>query len=612
MIDIRALFIGIILVSLIGVAFITTSTYSVYNVESDDWYAFSSNPDADYDDDVGNGLTLYGERIYIENYKVSTGSDSSSSPENENEAMGAIHFGDTTRQIYDNQSSYSVRYGDFRIDDTRNDKSDWDDSTDYDHVTEIRWSFKLDIPKDRITGDITNVAVEDVGPGEKKVTANVEVENDFNPIYVEKMSANVLGKKVDLDTGLIEKGVHNYNITASKDYYDSSTLLKNERVTGSINVYFKNPRIPQDMVSGKPDQDGNRRTYESFESGGATPELSVGSDYDGLDYIPESSDPCDIKHLRQVEQELRNYESINAPDAPQLCEDTYSWRTFLQDTQNWDMKLDNFQSESTEFNFSVQFCGEKASYVDGECKIDEDLHLRGDLCPLLSNHQIVTETFNAGTDIQAGELSPEPSFFCTKHPVLVTDPDGKQTNLITDPYKKLVDGETVEVPDKQTYTLYWTVDAEEVGTSFVCEEGTFDKETGDCEVTPGVVHKCGGDSVWDPQAGSCVVHPETSTVCDHPDARYNSDVGKCVFPKSAAECPPGTQAGASGETCWAEASVTKKCPEDVNGTVENGQCVAEASVLVQNNIWGDLRLVWFDLVDIWDEKTSSISSAIPI
>lgn len=60
--------------------------------------------------------------------------------------------------------------------------------------------------------------------------------------------------------------------------------------------------------------------------------------------------------------------------------------------------LNDMQSVPRSFSTTVTYCGENASYVDGQCVIDEQLHLRSDLCPLLENQQIVSPFSGCGGD----------------------------------------------------------------------------------------------------------------------------------------------------------------------------------------------------------------------
>ena len=211
--------------------------------------------------------------------------------------------------------------------------------------------------------------------------------------------------------------------------------------------------------------------------------------------------------------------------------------TGAKSIENPDFGFPDFKTEKAWFTADIRYCGEAAEYVDGECVIDEDLHLRGDTCFLPQNYTIVTETFSPGS-YDRNDVVPEASYFCSRHPVIVTA-SGVQTDRIISPYQKLVNDKSFTVPDGQTYTMFWVVNSNRVDVTRVCEEGTLNKTTGNCQVVPGVVHKC-SSGVWSPEQGACVVNPDTKTICSNPDARYNKDLEVCVFnPPTEASCSKG-------------------------------------------------------------------------
>lgn len=271
--------------------------------------------------------------------------------------------------------------------------------------------------------------------------------------------------------------------------------------------------------------------------------------------------------------------------------------------ENPDFGIETFKSEAKNESFTLGYCGENAQYQDGECVIDNELHLRGDSCFMPQNYTMVTQSFTEGT-VDMNDLTPNPAYFCSRHPVDIIN-DGVQTDTSTDPYNELIKNGKVDIPEDQTYTFFWIVDANDDSSVKFCNEGTYNKTTGNCVVTPGVVHKCSGDSVWSPETGACVVNAETKHVCDDPTARYNEKVNKCVVQITETKCPVGAVEGPDGEVCYKEASVKDVCPNGIeNGKVENGKCVSEAEVvLTQQNLLGD----WLEAIDnTWMEFTEWI------
>ncbi|MFB1064826.1 hypothetical protein [Natrinema sp. H-ect4] len=283
-------------------------------------------------------------------------------------------------------------------------------------------------------------------------------------------------------------------------------------------------------------------------------------------------------------------------DNPRIPADEKSF-TGAKSIENPDFGFSDFKTETAWFTADIKYCGEAAEWVDGVCVIDEDLHLRGDTCFLPENYTIVTETFEPGT-YDRNDVAPDPSYFCSRHPTIVTN-DGVQTDRITSPYQKLVDDKSFSVPEGQTYTMFWVVNANEVEVNRVCEEGTLNKTTGDCVVTPSVVHRC-SSGVWSPEAGSCVVTPSTQTVCEK--GRYNKELGVCVFnPEVEERCPAGSTMGEGG-MCYSQASVKKVCPENVNGTLSGGRCVTDATLVVRDSPWSSFRVFVLDLQNWFEDR----------
>lgn len=306
-----------------------------------------------------------------------------------------------------------------------------------------------------------------------------------------------------------------------------------------------------------------------------------------------------------------------------------------------DFNLEDIETEPVSFNVDYQFCGEAATYRDGECVLDEDLHLRGDTCFLPENYTIVTETFSPGT-YDRSDVAPDPSYFCSRHPAIVTN-DGVQSDRILGSYKSLVDSEDFTVPQGQTYTLFWVVNANEVEVNRVCEEGSLNKTTGNCVVKPGVVHKC-SEGQWSAEQGSCVVNPDTKNICEK--GRYNKELGVCVFnppnqascdrgeydpdqescvytpeteaecdrgefqsdtgtcvyePPVKPECPIGSTLGEDG-VCYSQASVQQVCPDGVNGSIQGGRCVTDAVTVARDNPLSSFRVFVFDAQNWFEEN----------
>lgn len=470
--------VGLLLVALLGATAYLFTQGTFADITSEDDFTFVTNPGSSCFYSVGSQMTFYGNDVSIDNFRSETVSEGSTQLQNPDEAYARIHYGDTSKLVYDGQDTYTIDDLTFEI--KQRDAQYVFSGTycgQYRHAKQsiynIIWEVNVDVPKDRITVDVGEIVIEDTAPGEKSLTANVTITNDWRPFDADRVYAEAFDTELQLDAGRIDTGSHTYDVTIQNNWYDAGTFLFRENVSDELVVQFENPRVPTAFVSGNPDRDGNLETVEQF-----------GAEHGGI-------------------------------------------------------PLNDMQSVPRSFSTTVTYCGENASYVGGECVIDEQLHLRSDLCPLLENQQIVSQDITSGTTVTADALDPEPLFFCTKHPVLVTDPAGQQTKLITEPYTDLVRGESVTVPEGETWRLYWTIDKTGVDTSIVCEEGTYNKEEDTCKVTPGITHVCRDDAVWNPQEGACVVTPETKTICEQ--GRYEADIDKCVYnPPVTVDCDRGS------------------------------------------------------------------------
>jgi hypothetical protein len=203
---------------------------------------------------------------------------------------------------------------------------------------------------------------------------------------------------------------------------------------------------------------------------------------------------------------------------------------------------------------------------------DGDPIVRGDgeSCPLFQNQMVISEDFTSGTEVTITQLSPEPDYFCTKHPIIETVPDGKRTGLPVKPYSDLVNGQTITVPEDRTWRLHWIATVNQNNTEYICEDGSYNKDKGKCVATPGIIHICNGDSVWSPSRGQCVTHPEVKQVCEK--GRFNSDLQQCVFkPDVDVQCEEGVY-NPKKEACIVDAPVEGQCDRGVYNS-ETDSCV---------------------------------------
>lgn len=188
--------------------------------------------------------------------------------------------------------------------------------------------------------------------------------------------------------------------------------------------------------------------------------------------------------------------------------------------------------------------------------IPDELHVRTYTCPLTDGRMIYIETFAGGKQVNKYSFRYPPNFFCKVHPVLITTADGT-TEKRSDIYERIVNGETLTIPQNETWTFFYVGYANQQ-LPLVCKEGALkiSEEKIECVVQPGVVHVC-SEGQFDPVRGLCVIQPESKAVCEsgyydaqqkiciwHPPLQavcekglYNPDTKLCEWkPQTAIEC----------------------------------------------------------------------------
>lgn len=501
--------VAVLLVAGLTSVFVLTDVLSVLSgVEGDNQYTVYNEQWTGYTDNYV-GMELYGNDVTVESLDSSDESD-----------VANVHYGSKS-EILDNGESVNIEGFSFEVSQLQ-DTELWSDgySYTYDFYRYVGVDVGLDVPESDFSMDLSNVSVEETGPGDRKVDFDVKVENGFNRLAVDSVKVTGLDENITVvEDSILSEGESKYDVSGSFSEYNISAFKVEENVEKELRLVVENPRVPAD---------------------------------EGIVHIaPESS------------------VSTSFPTGT---------------TEPIDFSIGDITSSSVNVSTEVAFCGENASYSNGECVIEEDLHLRGDTCFLQDSYSIVTRTFSPG-EYSTDDLDISPDYFCSRHPVIVTN-DGVQTGTTLEPYREMIRDENFVVPEAQTYTAFWVVDTKDHDTVTVCEEGSFNQSTGNCEVNPGVIHQCSA-GVWDPQVGSCVVTPDTKTVCEQ--GRYNSELGTCVYePEVKSQCPADSKLGENG-LCYSEANVKQVCPENVNGSIESGLCVSEATVVqVQDGVWYSL------------------------
>jgi len=182
------------------------------------------------------------------------------------------------------------------------------------------------------------------------------------------------------------------------------------------------------------------------------------------------------------------------------------------------------------------------TYAVPRTDIPSDLHYRTYSCPLPEGYMMTAETFQAGDAVSRYSFRYPPVFFCERHPVLVTDALTAASENRIDIYKNLVAGQTMTVPEGQTWTLFYIIKINSQ-LPIVCEvnDTYYNQDTGKCEkIVTGFTYVCSVGQ-FDPDRGLCTVQGSVETVCEL--GRYDVSLGKCIWnPPVQALCPdPLTQ-----------------------------------------------------------------------
>jgi len=211
------------------------------------------------------------------------------------------------------------------------------------------------------------------------------------------------------------------------------------------------------------------------------------------------------------------------------------------------------------------------TYAVPKESIPTNIHYREESCPLPEGYVLATETFKSGSTFSAETLRYPPSYFCKRHPVLVTTTSDSSTQncpgpsckLGFDPYDRLVDGGSLTVGADETMTVFYVISANE-DLPIVCDvaDSTFDAETGRCvKKVTGVLHVC-SEGNFDPSTGLCLVQADTKYACDI--GRYDTVQQKCIYnPPVQAVCPdPTTQIyDPDSGKCKFTPDIEEVCPE---------------------------------------------------
>jgi len=174
-------------------------------------------------------------------------------------------------------------------------------------------------------------------------------------------------------------------------------------------------------------------------------------------------------------------------------------------------------------------------------------HYREYSCPLPAGRFLHIRTFVGGETVSLDKFAYPVNYFCSRHPVVITQLATQRTTVTTDYYKKLLQGYTYVVPAGETHTYFYVPTTATAPAT--CNSGEiYDEARKVCvRIVSGVVYECAD---------------KTATLID----------GKCVK-QGVLEvvCPEGTKK--IGDNCYFTAEGV--CPDGTRRTIRDNQVVCE-------------------------------------
>jgi len=158
-------------------------------------------------------------------------------------------------------------------------------------------------------------------------------------------------------------------------------------------------------------------------------------------------------------------------------------------------------------------------------------------CKIPENHFLGFETFSS-KQVSLYSMTYAVKSYCLDHPVIITSATEKGSTATAEPYQKFVQGETLYIPEDQTWTIFYVFEND--GTiPVVCKLGdAYDVKRGMCTNVTGIVHIC-SEGQFDPSLGLCVVQAKSKIICDA--GRYDIAQDVCIYnPPIQNICEKGT------------------------------------------------------------------------
>ncbi|MHA1835251.1 MAG: hypothetical protein ACTSV7_14850 [Candidatus Baldrarchaeia archaeon] len=209
-------------------------------------------------------------------------------------------------------------------------------------------------------------------------------------------------------------------------------------------------------------------------------------------------------------------------------------------------------------------------------EIPDELHVRTYTCPLVDERMIFMETFAGGKEVNQYSFRYPVNFFCKVHPVIITTADGR-TYKRAEIYDRIVAGETLTIPEDETWTFFYVGYANQQ-LPLVCKEGALriSEDKIECVVQPGVVHVC-SEGQFDPVRGLCVIQPESRAVCE--SGYYDAEKKVCIWhPPLQAVCEKGLYNPDTGFCEWKPKTIVE-C--EGNYDEERGVCIVVPTTIIK-------------------------------
>lgn len=182
-------------------------------------------------------------------------------------------------------------------------------------------------------------------------------------------------------------------------------------------------------------------------------------------------------------------------------------------------------------------------------------------CELGPNDLLGIETFSGSqtSTLSITDLRYPIKSFCLAHPVIITSPSGSTTSA--EPYQELIEGNTLNIPPDQTWTIFYVFDNTPGYVPTTCSvEQAYNINVGTCQDLGGIVQIC-SQGVLDPNTGTCTV---TASVVCPTDYTYNEETSQCEKVGTIAQiiCPTDYTYNSLTNMCEKLGNLaTPTCPE---------------------------------------------------